>query len=166
MQNFPSSPCYLLILEISQILSTFPSSNLDYPSPNFHNFSFQPSQTLWTVTIDLDWPSSSLSDSYIVFICSARSQHPASQPCYLYRSLASKMIMYLGRIGGFWIWCHLIMSDYRHKYANKHGVTTKGMSERRKCTRIDSPIDEWMMHAKRCALEWIIMQICVCIWMD
>lgn len=74
--------------------------------------------------------------------------------------------MCYGRLGGFWIWCHLVMSDCRYRYNNKHGATTNEMSKGNTCRSTGSPTDERSMHAKWCAREWMIMQRYVHRWMD
>ena len=51
------------------------------------------------------------------------------------------------------------MSDCRYRYTNKHGATTNEMNEGSTYRRIGSPMNERTMHVKRCAHEWIIMQI-------
>ena len=56
------------------------------------------------------------------------------------------------------------MSECRFRYTNKHGVTKNGMNEESTCRRTGSPIDERTMHAKKCAHERMIMQICVREW--
>lgn len=53
------------------------------------------------------------------------------------------------------------MSDCWYIYTNKHGMMTNGMNKGSTCRRIDSPMEKWKMHAKRCAREWMIMQRCV-----
>ena len=111
------------------------------------------SQTSQTVTVDPECPSSSPSDSCTVLISGARSLHLASQLCCLSYSPAFEIIMYHGRLGCFWILCHLIMRDYKNRYTNKCGPTKNKMNEVEHIRRTGSSTDKQTMHEKRCPCE-------------
>ena len=161
VQILLSNPHYSLVLENAQILCALPLHSLDCSSQDLCSFSFQPSQTSRTLTVISDCPSSPPNDSCTVFISSAKSHHPTSQPYCLSRSPTFEMIICHGRLGGFWIWCCLVMSDCKYRYTKKHGATTNAMNEGSTCQRLGSPTDKWTMHEKRCARERMIMQICI-----
>lgn len=91
-------------------------------------------------------------------------------PCTILRALSSlpvtyirrRKIMYHGRLGCFWIWCHIIMSDCKYRYMNERwcddewdkqaehmqgDLFTNGHTKNA-CEEICSQMGEHVKHAK------------------
>lgn len=134
------SPMHLLIIHTLSITRTWS----DFSSQNLGNFEPDLAESHCRIRPPISI-SQWLLSSFNQYFRGAFIPHHnlAASPSQLH--LNDHVSLYTRR---FWIWCHLIISDYRYRYTNEHGKTTNGMNKESTCKMTSSPTDECTKHAK------------------